>query len=353
MAYYGAMSASRSIVEIGVSVFHCVDVVYSDELHRIIAPGQARVTSFDDTDLGDVYAFFGINSTQSFRSFITAVQRKIKYAGQMLSSCKLGGVEGDDAGVNWRTTLVLLCETRQALKRWGVQELLKLFGALKHASDDVMRNIRRAHAQLMVDGYPPGRRECHCTVMVRAAAAALDVTMREHPLKSSAGRDTKQLRDVALQLAYWRLSPKVTLRNIPECAAMKEVVQSLRSFVDSVMATPPTVESMRKELMERGITPPRGATKVTLLESLASNERPPLRPTKTLMELRVLVRRIESGRKVAYWTADECRSFLLKRKRLPELRVLAAESGMPIASGAAKLSKEALVEKLAKNRRMY
>ena len=119
------------------------------------------------------------------------------------------------------------------------------------------------------------------------------------------------------------------------------------------MATPPTVESMRKELMERGITPPRGATKVTLLESLASNERPPLRPTKTLMELRVLVRRIESGRKVAYWTADECRSFLLKRKRLPELRVLAAESGMSIVSGAAKLSKEALVEKLAKNRRMY
>ena len=250
-----------------------------------------------------------------FRRFITAVQRKIKYAGQMLSSCTLGGGEGDDGGVNWRTTLVLLCETRQALKKWGVSQLLKLFGALKQASEDVMRNIRRAHAQLMADGYPEGRRECHCTVMVRAAAAAVGITMKEHPLKGNAGSDTKQLRHVALQLAYWRLSPKVTQRNIPECIAMKEVIKSFKSYVDSVTAAAPTVATLRKELVERGFTPPRGASKVTLMELFASNERPPLRPTKTLNELRCLVRGYESGRKVLYWTAVECRGFLLKRKQ--------------------------------------
>ena len=77
---YGAMSASRTVVEIGVKTFHCRDVVYSDELHAALSRGQAHVKTDDGNNLGDVFSFFGISSTGAFRKLLLIVQRKLQKA---------------------------------------------------------------------------------------------------------------------------------------------------------------------------------------------------------------------------------------------------------------------------------
>ena len=150
----------------------------------------------------------------------------------------------------------------------------------------------------------------------------------------------------------WRLCPKVTLRNIPEYVALYEAVVSFKSKLANGMASP-TVASLVAEVTKRGISPPRGASKATLLTILASKESPPSQPTKTLDELRNLVREREQGRQVSAWPSEECRTFLLKRERVSELRTLAIESGILTSASASKLSGAVLVEMLAKNRRMY
>ena len=92
-----------------------------------------------------------------------------------------------------------------------------------------------------------------------------------------------------LSFAFWRLCPKVTLRNISEYVALSKAVVSFKSKLANSMASP-TVASLIAEVTKRGISPPRGASKATFLDILASKESPPSRPTKILDELRNLVR---------------------------------------------------------------
>ena len=203
----------------------------------------------------------------------------------------------------------------------------------------------------MEHGCSKGAGECHCTAMVRAAAAALKITLVKRTLHSQTGCDSKELRRVLLSFAFWRLCPKVTLRNIPEYVALYKTVVSFKSKLANSMASP-TVASLIAEVAKRGISPPRGASKATLLNILASKESSPSRPTKTLDELRNLVREREQGRQLLAWSSEECRTFLLKRKRVSELRTLAVESGILTSASASKLAGAVLVERLATNRRM-
>ena len=352
MGYYGAMSAARSVAELGVYVFHCHEVPYSDELHASMFKGQRRVISEHDINLGDVFSFFGLLTTAAFRKLLVAVQRKLRSAGQQLSSCTLGGLQGDHDTVSWRTLLVLLCEARQAIKKFGMDQIRTVVDALGNASVYALTKIRSAHAQLMIRGYAKGRGECHCTAMLRAAAGTLKLALVKKTFKRNASYDAKNLRHIVLSLAFWRLCPKVTSRNIPELVALKQAVGSFKSSIDTRKSSP-SVATLNRELVQRGITPPRGASKETLLNLVATQQASPSRPTKTLDELRVLVREHEGGRKILAWTAEECRTFLLKRKSAEDLRNLGVESGILTSSSAIKLPKGLLIQRLAKHRRMY
>jgi len=76
-------------------------------------------------------------------------------------------------------------------------------------------------------------------------------------------------------------------------------------------------------------------------------------PTKTLDELRTLVRAHERGRHIVAWSAEECRAFLLKRQHAKHSRSLSVQSGVLTRVSASVLSKDELVDRSAMNQRMY
>ena len=224
--------------------------------------------------------------------------------------------------------------------------------ALESAGLDAICQIRKAHAQLMQRGYAKGCGECHCTAMLRAASVAVNVKLVKKKFKRNSLHVAGDLQDIVMHLAFWRLCPKVSSRNIPEFVALNEAVRCFKSEIDSCQPSP-TVATLIRKVTRRGITPPRGASKETLLHILASKQAAPSRPTKTLDESRVLVHKHEGERKILAWSAEECRTFLSQRKSAPGLRKLGVESGIMTSSSALVWSKNTQIERLAKSRRMY
>ena len=250
IGYYGAMAAARAVAEIGGKVFHCGDLAYSEELHALMSRGQARVRSDDDINLGDVFSFFGLFTTAAFTHLLAAVERKLRRAGQKLSSCTLGGLKGDHDTVNWRTLLVLLCEARQAIRKFGAQQIYMIIHALESAGLDAICQIRKAHAQLMQRGYAKGCGECHCTAMLRAASVAVNVKLVKKKFKRNSLHVAGDLQDIVMHLAFWRLCPKVSSRNIPEFVALNEAVRCFKSEIDSCQPSP-TVATLICKVIRR------------------------------------------------------------------------------------------------------
>ena len=60
------MSLTRAVIEVAVRVYRCADAEYCQELHDVMAPGQALASmdfDNDEPDVVDVFTLFGLSSS--------------------------------------------------------------------------------------------------------------------------------------------------------------------------------------------------------------------------------------------------------------------------------------------------
>ena len=337
---YTSMSLARSFAQVVGAAFHRRLADYDARLHLAMATGQSRgrLESVGDEVGNRVFALFHLPTHASFTDMMRQLQERVRGLG-----CSVVHVRAPDT-ITWQTVLVHLCEVRQCVQKFGVQQLRELIVWVGEATEEQVRNIRAFHGEIMESGYAGGSR-CHAAWMTEKAAKAVG-----YVLKKTTGLETSHdkatMHALLLDMATHRLSPKITTLAIPEWLSMESaaagVLEACQRTVGGGGAA--SFDDLRATAAALGHVVPRRTTRAEL-ETLVK-EGAVERPRKlTLEELRKLVRAAggdpQPG-KLKNWKSYECRAFLLRRKSAAELH-----ASLPPELKRRKLTKEEALQALA------
>ena len=323
---YTSMSLARSIAHVATGVFKRPATPYSEDLHATFSGCQSRVRAGEVEHRGDVLgrSVFGLFYMSGYRDFVDMWKELAPLVlGQRCLSLRL---QSEDS-VTWQTLLVHMCEVRQCLQKYGLEQLQRLMKLLGKADEAQLRVIRADHASLMDIGYAGGSK-CHAVWMVERAACAVGFSLARATCPKTRGTRT-QMHRLLMDMASMQVSPKVSVLAIPEWRAMECVAGRVLEKCSDACVPEPTFDVLKKKARDMGhvVKSRHLASKVELAALVDSGRATAARRNPTIGELRKLVRKAGGNpqpRKGGTdappnWTKDECLAFISSRKRpLPE-----------------------------------
>ena len=349
-ARYTSMSLARVLGQLLCSILGRPLATYNESLHAAMTQGQSRVTaSFfeeqDDVSDMSVFQLFGIENSRVMLELLHQAADRVQ--GMRCISLRLQAV----ASVTWSTFLAHLCEVKQCLKKWSLRPLAKIAAAVKDADLHALRDVRRAHQNLMQGA---GGNKCHAVFMVEAAIRVLRLKIDKGKRGPIQGKRA-DMHKLILDMASSQLSPKLNLLCIPEWRAIEAV--SLELLEKARAQTPKDIceeamDSLRAEAVARGVRGVRSLRRDELLVALSSPTSAVgdscTRARTTLQQLYHQVRE-EGGNPKPYnkkgeriaWNRETCRRYLLRKRPVEELREL-----HPPDFKRARKSKAAIIEEV-------